>query len=68
MMPKIHISQVRKGVKIIPYFRNPTEEEIKFGYGAIHYRDFYLKKCFNSDGFLRSSIIAKNDGLKYKLC
>jgi hypothetical protein len=66
MKSKIHISQVNENVKIITYQRNPTEYEIKFGYEAPHYRDFDIEECFDSKGFLKRTIVAKNDRLKYQ--
>ena len=35
----------RKGIETLPYWRNPTKAEIKFGYGAIHHRDFDIEDC-----------------------
>lgn len=66
MRSTIHISDVRKEIKTVPYFRNPTKAEIKFGYGAIHYRDFDIEDCFDSNGYLKNTIVAKNDGLIYQ--
>jgi hypothetical protein len=57
--------KVRRGTKTMNYWRNPTKGEIKFGYGAIHYRDFDIAECFNDDGSFRLALIAENDGLKY---
>lgn len=65
MKSTIHKSQVVNVTKTIQYHRVPTIEEIKFGYGAIHYLYFDFHECFDSEGFFRIAIIAKNDGLKY---
>lgn len=62
---KINGLPISKKVKTITYQRKPTKAEIKFGYGAIHYRDFDLKECFDENGNLRKHIIASNDGLMY---
>jgi hypothetical protein len=51
--------------KEITYHRKPTEYEIKFGYGAIHYRDFTQDEFLKKDGTIKSRIKAKNDGLIY---
>lgn len=60
--------KVHDGVKALPYWRNPTKSEIKFGYGATHYRDFDIEECFNEDGSFKLAMRAKNDGLKYYSC
>jgi len=52
-------------VAFFTYWRRPTKEEIKFGYGATHYRDFDVNECFNDDGTFKLSLIGKDDGLKY---
>jgi hypothetical protein len=49
----------------ITYHRKPTPAEIKFGYGATHYRDFTLEELINpKTGALRRWIKA-DDGLRY---
>ncbi len=50
------------------YWRNPTKEEIKFGYDAIHFRDFNKENCFNEDGTFRLAFISKCDKRKYQSC
>ena len=50
---------------MITAHRPPTAYEIKFGYGAIHYRDFELALWLKADGTLKKWIKAKNDGLRY---
>ena len=50
------------------YWRNPTKDEIKFGYGAIHYREFNKEECFNQDGSFKLAFWAKDDGRKYQSC
>ena len=44
--------------------RNPTPSEIKWGYGAIHYRTFDLLEWLKPDGTLKRWIKA-DDGLRY---
>lgn len=61
----IHITQLNKEVKEITYWRNPTKEEIKFGHGATHYRDFDIKICFDEEGFLKLKVKASDDKLIY---
>jgi hypothetical protein len=57
----IHITQLNKEVKEITYWRNPTKDEIKFGHGATHYRDFDIKICFDEEGFLKLKVRAIDD-------
>lgn len=44
--------------------RNPTASEIRFGYGATHYRDFDVSEWLKPDGTLKRWIKA-DDGLRY---
>jgi hypothetical protein len=44
--------------------RNPTPYEIRFGYGATHYRDFDVTDWIKPDGTLKKWIKA-DDGLRY---
>lgn len=55
----------RKEKKTFPYWRNPTKSEIKFGYGAIHHRDFDIEECFTRKGIFKLKFRAKHDGLLY---
>jgi hypothetical protein len=48
--------------KVIEYRRNPTEYEIRFGEGAIHYRSFPLKECINSKGEIKKRFWDANTG------
>lgn len=51
--------------KLRTYHRNPTAYEIKFGEGAIHYRDFTASEIgFNNRGELKKWFKA-DDGLRY---
>ena len=45
--------------------RKPTNAEIKFGYGAIHYAEFDRDDFLKSDGSLKKWIVSKYDGLRY---
>jgi len=49
----------------LEYHRKPTEYEIKFGHGAIHYRDFNPSEFLKADNSIKKRIKAKNDGLIY---
>lgn len=63
-----HISKILRKPKTIKYWRNPTKEEIKFGYGATHYRSFDFESCFDEDGFQKLKARASDDGLIYYSC
>lgn len=62
----IHYTQLNPEIKEITYWRNPTKEEIKFGHGAIHYRDFEIQNCINEEGYLKKTFKADDDQLNYK--
>lgn len=64
-MNSIHISQVQKQIKTLTYHRKPTPWEVKFGYGAMHYREFKISELLDKNGFIWKRIKAKNDGLIY---
>lgn len=50
----------------IKCYRNPTKDEIKFGYGATHYRSFPLSEIgINKKGWIKSWFVSKDDGLRY---
>lgn len=53
--------------ELIKCWRNPTKGEIKFGEGAIHYRDFTISEIgINNKGYIKSWFIDKEgDGLRY---
>lgn len=53
-----------EGACLVTYWRNPTKGEIKFGHGAIHYREFKVSECRKPDGKLKKWFIA-GDGLRY---
>ena len=43
--------------KKLEYHRKPTAEEIKFGHGAIHYREFMSKEFLKKDGTIKKTFI-----------
>ncbi len=51
------------GVKHYTYHREPTESEIRRGFGATHYRDFPLEEVTKPDGEIKKWL--KADGLRY---
>jgi len=51
--------------QLITAHRGPTESELKFGYGATHYRDFTVGEIgINKQGKLKKWFVA-DDGLRY---
>ena len=60
-----HISKFYTIPKTLKYLRRPTKAEIKFGYGATHYRDFDFESCFDEDGFQKDKVRASDDDLIY---
>lgn len=61
----IHSSQITCKPKTLEYWRNPTKEEVKFGQGALHYREFDFEKCFDENGYLKLKVRASDDGFTY---
>ena len=51
--------------KFLTYHRNPTAGEIKFGEGAIHYKDFAYTDCQKDNGDFKTWLICPIDGLRY---
>ena len=51
--------------KFLTYHRNPTAGEIKFGEGAIHYKDFAYTECQKDNGDFKTWLICPIDGLRY---
>ena len=47
------------------YHREPTQSEIKFGYGATHYLDIPGSVCLKKDGLPKKWLINPMDGLRY---
>jgi len=56
---------MKNETKLITCWRKPTEYEIKFGYGATHFRDFTAQEIgHNRRGKLKKWFKA-DDGLRY---
>jgi hypothetical protein len=51
--------------KLITYHRNPTPAEIRFGYGAIHYREFTRREATNAKTGKLKRWLKADDGLRY---
>lgn len=66
MIPLSLLDPVIDGVKHITYHREPTRSEIKFGYGATHYRDFPRQEVLNKKQRPKKWLVA-DDGLRYYL-
>lgn len=49
----------------VEYYRNPTAYEIRFGEGAIHYKDFDRSECTKKDGTFKKWLVCPIDGLRY---
>lgn len=64
---KVYKEYTVKGC-LIEYWRNPTEYELKFGEGAIHYKTFHRNYCRKPNGALSQWLICPDDGLRYYLC
>ena len=61
-----HRLPVRDDVETVTYHRNPTPAEIRFGYGATHYRDFTVDECCHpGTRVLRQWFKSPDDGLRY---
>lgn len=57
---------VRDDVETITYHRQPTESEIRFGHGAIHYANFTIAECCHKGTrFMKSWLKSPHDGLRY---
>lgn len=52
-------------METISYWRDPISIEIKWGWGALHYREFQLELCLDENGKPMLSIISDLDGLRY---
>jgi hypothetical protein len=51
----------------IQYHRKPTQAEIKFGEGAIHYKSFDKFYCTDVKGNIKKRVICPIDGLTYTI-
>ena len=47
--------------------REPTQKEIKLGYGATHYKDFPISQVLRKDGGFKTRVKCPIDGLIYLL-
>ncbi len=61
----IHKSEIINAPAILEYWRNPTAEDIKFGHGALHYREFKFDDCFDKNGYLKLKVKSTDDQLTY---
>lgn len=55
----------RPDVVEITAHRNPTPGEIKFGYGATHYKTFPVELWKKPSGQPKKWIVCPEDGLRY---
>lgn len=53
--------------QVVEAHRDPTPSEIKRGYGATHYRSFFLCDFLKPDGVTRKARMKADDGLFYSL-
>lgn len=53
---------------LVEYWRKPTEYEIKFGEGAIHYKTFHRNYCRKPNGEFSQWLVCPDDGLRYYKC
>lgn len=61
-----HRLPVRDDVSAVTYHREPTKTEIRFGHGAIHYRDFTVEECTHpGTRVLKHWFKSPDDGLRY---
>lgn len=57
---------VREGVETVSYYRNPTDWEIRSGYGHIHWVDFTIEECcFKDTRIPKKWFVSPYDGLRY---
>lgn len=58
--------QLKKLLKAkLEFSREPTEYEIRFGYGARHYKDFDSTVFLKKDGTIKKRLKCPVDGLIY---
>lgn len=65
MAKKINGLPVRPEVKEVEYNRPPTKGEIKFGYGATHYRTFPIEDCCHPGTRILKKWFKADDGKRY---
>jgi hypothetical protein len=56
---------VRDSVKEVVYHRQPTPSEVRFGYGATHYRTFTVEECCHPGTRILKCWFVADDGLRY---
>jgi hypothetical protein len=56
---------VRDDVTECEYHRPPTAGEIRFGYGATHYRTFTVEECCFPGTRIAKRWFVADDGLRY---
>ncbi|CAB4161921.1 hypothetical protein UFOVP786_15 [uncultured Caudovirales phage] len=57
---------VRPEVQTVTCHRNPTESELRFGHGAIHYCEFSVQDaCHKGTRILKRWFKSSHDGLRY---
>lgn len=60
-----HRLPVRADVQCVTYHRPPNASEIRFGYGATHYRDFDIEECCHDGTRIMKKWFVADDGLRY---
>lgn len=55
----------KSGPDSITAHRNPTPSEIRFGYGATHYKDFPRELWTKPNGKIKFWTVCPHDGLRY---
>jgi hypothetical protein len=55
----------RSGSDSLTAHRKPTPSEIRWGYGAIHYKDFPRELWVKPDGSIKQWLVCPHDGLRY---
>lgn len=56
---------VRDDVETLTYHRPPTAAELRFGYGATHYRDFDVVEACHPGTRIPKRWFVADDGLRY---
>ncbi len=64
----INKNQFHTQPKVLEYYRDPTKDEIKFGHGALHYREFEFDKCFDEKNNLILKAKVSDDNILYFCC
>lgn len=64
-IPTLTHLPLRNDVTMVSYHRQPTSSEIRFGEGAIHYRDFTPDECCHAGTRIPKQWFIADDGLRY---